>query len=197
MPRRKRLYSSISRRISESKIPGRIPAHYIRRPRMPHIHAISSQTPSAKVILHFHFHTPPCRILLKTRYLVEGPLKRDKYETRLPRSSRGSGRRGQFLRPMPLQFPRRLLRHPTPDALAAEPPFLAPQNPEIGRLMDAYLAATAEELARQYQFPRPSWTAGDARVLHQPWFASPLASLRTTLLRESPPSFRARNIFVS
>lgn len=86
---------------------------------------------------------------------------------------------------------------PTSAALAAEPPFLAPQNPESGRLMDAYLAATAEELARAYQFPRPSWTAGDARVLHHPWFAVNLASVRTTLLLESPPSFRARNIFVS
>jgi len=86
---------------------------------------------------------------------------------------------------------------PTADALMAEPPFLAPQNQETGRLMDAYLAATAEELAQQYQFPRPSWTAGDARVLHQPCFAVSLASVRTTLLLESPPSFRARNIFVS
>ena len=86
---------------------------------------------------------------------------------------------------------------PVSAALAAEPALLAPLTGETGRLQDAYLAAAAEELARRFHFTRPSWTAGEARVLHKPWFASPLASLRALLLFESPPSFRARNLFVS
>ena len=68
---------------------------------------------------------------------------------------------------------------------------------EPGRVQDAYLAATAEELARAHQFPVPAWTAAEARALHRPWFASPLAAVRTVLLLESPPAFRARNLFVS
>jgi hypothetical protein len=86
---------------------------------------------------------------------------------------------------------------PTSAALAEAPALLAPQGGETGHLQDAYLAATAEELARQYLFPSPRWTAGEARVLHRPWFATPLAAVRAVLLLESPPSFRARNLFVS
>lgn len=86
---------------------------------------------------------------------------------------------------------------PTATALAAAPPFLAPHKGDLGRVQDAYLAATAEELARRFSFPVPAWTAGEARRLHQPWFASPLAALRAVLLLESPPSFRSRNLFVS
>lgn len=86
---------------------------------------------------------------------------------------------------------------PVAAALVAEPSLLAPTSGETGRLQDAYLAATAEELARHYGFPSPRWTAGEARVLHRPWFATPLAAVRTVLLLESPPSFRARNLFVS
>lgn len=86
---------------------------------------------------------------------------------------------------------------PRAEALEEEPVLLASQDAEKGRLRDAYLAATAEELARAFRLPRPAWTAGEARVLHEPWFATPLAAVRTTLLLESPPSFRARNIFVS
>jgi hypothetical protein len=59
------------------------------------------------------------------------------------------------------------------------------------------LAATAEELARGHQFPAPAWVADDARKLHRPWFASPLAALRAVLLLESPPAFRSRNLFIS
>ena len=86
---------------------------------------------------------------------------------------------------------------PAADALAAEPPLLAPRSGDLGRIQDAYLAATAEELARRFAFPCPAWTGTAARVLHQPWFASPLAALRAVLLSESPPAFRARNLFVS
>ena len=86
---------------------------------------------------------------------------------------------------------------PNATALAAAPPLLAPKFDEKGRVQDAYLAATAEELARARQFSVPAWVAEDSRKLHRPWFASPLAALRAVLLLESPAAFRSRNLFVS
>ena len=86
---------------------------------------------------------------------------------------------------------------PDVNALAAQPVLLAPTFGEPGRVQDAYLAATAEELARARKFSVPVWTDGDARKLHRPWFASPLAALRAVLLLESPAAFRSRNLFIS
>ena len=86
---------------------------------------------------------------------------------------------------------------PTAEALSAPPAFLAPSLGEQGRVQDGYLAATAEELARFCSLSCPAWTDDAKRSLHRPWFASPLASLRAVLLLESPPAFRARNLFVS
>ena len=75
--------------------------------------------------------------------------------------------------------------------------LLAPQFGELGAVQDAYLAATAEELARRFNLLLPAWTVGEDRQLHRPWFATPLAAVRAVLLLESPPPFRARNLFVS
>ena len=86
---------------------------------------------------------------------------------------------------------------PKAGALADAPPLLAPGFGDLGRVQDAYLAATAEELARTCQLALPAWTAADTRKLHRPWFASPLAALRTVLLLESPAAFRSRNLFIS
>lgn len=86
---------------------------------------------------------------------------------------------------------------PNAAALAAAPALLAPQFGDLGRVQDAYLAATAEELARRFELPQPGWTVGEDRQLRRPWFATPLAALRAVLLLESPPAFRARNLFVS
>ena len=86
---------------------------------------------------------------------------------------------------------------PNAQALAAPPVLLAPTFGEPGRVQDAYLAATAEELARIQRFSVPVWTDDDARKLHRPWFASPLAALRAVLLLESPAAFRSRNLFIS
>jgi len=88
-------------------------------------------------------------------------------------------------------------RSPNAHALADEPQLLRPRFGEQGQVQDAYLAATAEELCREWQLPVPEWTASADRALHRPWFASPLASLRAVLLVESPAAFRARNLFVS
>ena len=86
-----------------------------------------------------------------------------------------------------------------PDALALAPPpeLLAPLLGEPGRVQDAYLAATAEQLAGTHGLPTPSWVAAAERRLHRPWFASPLAALRAVLLLESPAAFRSRNLFIS
>jgi hypothetical protein len=86
---------------------------------------------------------------------------------------------------------------PTEDAIRETPVLLAPRFGELGQVEDAYLAATAEELARAFDLPVPEWTTGDERKLRKPWFASPLAALRAVLLLESPAGFRSRNLFVS
>jgi hypothetical protein len=86
---------------------------------------------------------------------------------------------------------------PTADALAPEPQFLAPQFGDIGEVQDAYLAATAEDLAQRFSLRLPDWTAGEGRQLHRPWFVTPMVALRAVLLLESPPAFRSRNLFVS
>lgn len=82
-------------------------------------------------------------------------------------------------------------------ALSTTPEPLAPVLGELGRVQDAYLAATAEQLACANGFPFPTWAAAEDRKLHRPWFASPLAALRVVLLLESPPAFRSRNLFIS
>jgi hypothetical protein len=82
-------------------------------------------------------------------------------------------------------------------ALTAEPRLMARSQGDVGHVRDAYIAATAEELARQYQLASPEWAASGKRALHRPWFASQLSALRAVLLLESPPAFRARNLFVS
>jgi hypothetical protein len=86
---------------------------------------------------------------------------------------------------------------PHAEALTETPAFLASGCGDIGQVQDAYLAATAEELARRFSLPVPAWTADPSRALHRPWFASSLDALRAVLLLESPPAFRARNLFVS
>jgi hypothetical protein len=86
---------------------------------------------------------------------------------------------------------------PNAMALNASPAPLEPVLGELGRVQDAYLAATAEELARAYALVLPLWTEEAGRKLHRPWFASSLGGLRAVLLLESPPGFRSRNLFVS
>jgi hypothetical protein len=86
---------------------------------------------------------------------------------------------------------------PSAEALSAEPLLLSKCQGDIGHVRDAYLAGTAEELAARFALPVPEWTASCDRALHRPWFASTLGALRAVLLVESPPAFRARNLFVS
>lgn len=86
---------------------------------------------------------------------------------------------------------------PNTAALSTEPNLLAPILGELGRVQDAYLAAVAEHLAYTHGLGIPSWVRNENRKLHRPWFASQLAGLRAVLILESPPAFRARNLFVS
>jgi hypothetical protein len=90
----------------------------------------------------------------------------------------------------------RFYADPDSKALADEPPLIEGRH-EMGAVMDAYLASTAEELARTHGLPMPDWVFKPGRALKRPWFASTLASLRAVLIHESPATFRARNLFVS
>jgi hypothetical protein len=62
---------------------------------------------------------------------------------------------------------------------------------------DAYFAAVAETLARRYRLRPPAWAFEESRYLRRPYFANTAAPLRATLLLESPPAFRCRNLFVT
>lgn len=86
---------------------------------------------------------------------------------------------------------------PNANALIDEPVLLAPKYGEPGQVRDAYLAATAEQLACSRRMRVPAWTAAESRKLHRPWFASSLAGVRAVLILESPPAFRSRNLFIS
>ena len=80
--------------------------------------------------------------------------------------------------------------------LVEEPPLLATRLNDEG-VADAYLAAVAVHLSREIKHASPEWTGSAKRFLRRPWFASEGASLRATLLLESPPAFRERNLFVT
>ena len=67
----------------------------------------------------------------------------------------------------------------------------------LGELYDAYLAATAEHLARVFGLPIPEWSETHGNGLTQPFFAGGLESLKAILTVESPLAFRRRLIFVS
>ena len=72
------------------------------------------------------------------------------------------------------------------------------KEPQRARpFLDAWLAATAEQLSANFRFPAPPWTLGDERRLERPWFAAKSAMLRAVLLAESPTAFRRRGLFVS
>ncbi len=58
-----------------------------------------------------------------------------------------------------------------------------------------YVAAMVEHTATRLGVNQPAWAAGVA-PLDEPWFASPLRSLRGHLLRSSPVAFKRRNLFI-
>lgn len=83
-----------------------------------------------------------------------------------------------------------------PEMIVDEPSLLRERLQDEG-LADAYLGAVAVQLSRSVGQPPPAWASRSARFLRRPWFANSGASLRATLLLESPAAFRERNLFVS
>jgi hypothetical protein len=66
------------------------------------------------------------------------------------------------------------------------------------RRLDAFVGATAEYLARQYQLPAiPEWVFEPHRFLDRAWHVSQLddPGMREYLTFASPAEFRSRNIF--
>jgi hypothetical protein len=66
------------------------------------------------------------------------------------------------------------------------------------RRLDAFVGATAEYLARQYQLPSiPDWVFEPHRFLDRAWHVSQLddPAMREYLTFVSPAEFRSRNIF--
>jgi hypothetical protein len=64
-------------------------------------------------------------------------------------------------------------------------------------LRDAYIAATAEHLARSFGLAVPEWSETHGHALKRPYFAGGLESLKAILTVESPLAFRRRLLFVS
>lgn len=61
---------------------------------------------------------------------------------------------------------------------------------------DAFLGALGEHLAMTYDLRRPAWSTQDDRFLSAWWFVLENASYDAVAIRESPPAFRRRGIFV-
>jgi hypothetical protein len=60
---------------------------------------------------------------------------------------------------------------------------------------DAVVAAFGEWVCVRRNLPTPPWTR-EPRVCRPFWFVNPLPSFQLASLRESPPSFSSRGIFV-
>lgn len=72
------------------------------------------------------------------------------------------------------------------------------ERPEsIDAVHDAYLAATAEHLARCYGLAVPPWSETHGNGLDRPFFAGGLDALKAILTVQSPAAFRRRLLFVS
>ena len=84
-----------------------------------------------------------------------------------------------------------LTRAQLPDAVADAPEKLGDLSP----LLQNYVVAMVEQACHTRNLPAPAWV-GDVPPLDEPYFTTPLRSLRLHLLRASPVPFRRRNIFV-
>ena len=79
--------------------------------------------------------------------------------------------------------------------LVEEPPRLAGRF-DHGRICDAFLAATADYLARINGIQTPAWALKEDRILDAPWFSEELPAVRLLLLRDTPSAFKDKNVFV-
>lgn len=64
-----------------------------------------------------------------------------------------------------------------------------------GIVADAWLAAYAEQIARQINRTAPAWVHDPKRVSPEPWFSVDGKRSRLEALRDSPPPFKNRNLF--
>jgi hypothetical protein len=62
-------------------------------------------------------------------------------------------------------------------------------------ILDATIGGIGEHLARRWGLSIPAWTEHPARFLKQPYFPTPLESLKPMLIAQSPLAFRRRLIF--
>jgi len=85
---------------------------------------------------------------------------------------------------------------PGASALAEAPSPMREKVPS-GLHHDAFLAATAEHLGRRYRLPLHPWVFDPDRSLAEPSFAFRNRAGRIFLLKDSPPAFKARNLFVT
>lgn len=85
---------------------------------------------------------------------------------------------------------------PSQEKLSSEPGDLRAVLNDRG-YANAYLAGTAEYLARCYKLAVPRWSLSPQRIADEPRFAMETHEGRMFLLLESPPEFRARNIFIT
>jgi len=76
-------------------------------------------------------------------------------------------------------------------AISLAPSILKKKFTE-GQVADAYLAAYAEWIADQAGIDRPPWVKESNRSIKDPWFSD---NARTSLLIDTPASFRQRGIF--
>ena len=85
---------------------------------------------------------------------------------------------------------------PSEDALS-EKPIRLKGAIDRGHEKDVYLSAVAEHLGREYQIPIGAWAFSNELKLDKPSFAYQSRAGRIFLLRDSPPAFKSRNLFVT
>ena len=79
--------------------------------------------------------------------------------------------------------------------LSGEPTRLAGQFDQ-GKICDAFLAATADYLARTNRIKTPAWALKEDLMLERPWFSEEFPEVRLLLLRDTPSAFKDKNLFV-
>jgi len=79
--------------------------------------------------------------------------------------------------------------------LSEEPSRLAGRF-EQGKVCDAFLAATADYLARVNGIETPAWALKEDLILDDPWFSEEFPKARLILLRDTPSAFKDKNVFV-
>lgn len=61
---------------------------------------------------------------------------------------------------------------------------------------DAFLACLAEHIAMTHRLVTPGWVGGTDRFLAEWWFPANVSGYEAIAVRESPPAFRRRGIFI-